>query len=100
MLNGLNMLMHASLACWALLSIIKHLSFLSVLFRNFLKKHLSLPTGNGLEGALELHLVDAMVGGLAVGAALGDGLLTGTAADAHAVNDESLLGAVSLSPEK
>jgi len=51
--------------------------------------------GNGLEGALELHLVDAMVGGLAVGAALGDGLLTGTAADAHAVNDESLLGAVS-----
>ena len=53
-----------------------------------------------MKGALELHLVDAVVGGLAVGAALGDGLLTGTAADAHAVNDESLLGAVSLSPEK
>ena len=54
-------------------------------------------TCDGLERALEFHLVDTMMSGLAVGAALGDGLLAGTTADAHAVDDESLLGAITLS---
>ena len=56
----------------------------------------SLRTGDGLKRALELHLVDTMMSGLAVGATFGDGLLAGTTADAHAVDDESLLGAVTL----
>jgi len=53
---------------------------------------------DGLERALEFHLVDTMMSGLAVGAALGDGLLAGTTADAHAVDDESLLGAITQTP--
>jgi len=54
--------------------------------------------GDGLKRALELHLVDTMMSGLAVGATFGDGLLAGTTADAHAVDDESLLGAVTQAP--
>jgi len=54
--------------------------------------------GDRLKRTLELHLVDTMVSGLAIGATLGNGLLAGTAADAHAVDDESLLGAVTQSP--
>jgi len=50
---------------------------------------------NGLERALEFHLIDSMVSGLAVRAALGNGLLTRTAADADAVDHKPLLGAVS-----
>jgi len=53
---------------------------------------------DGLKRALEFHLVDTMMSGLAVGAALGDGLLAGTTADAHAVDDESLLGAITQTP--
>ena len=49
-----------------------------------------------MKRALEFHLVDTMMSGLAVGAALGHGLLAGTATNAHAVDDESLLGAVTL----
>ena len=41
-------------------------------------------------------MVDAVVSGLAIRASLGDGLLAGTAANADAVDDESLLRAVSL----
>jgi len=52
---------------------------------------------DGLKRALELHLVDAVVSGLAIRASLGDGLLAGTAANADAVDDESLLRAVSQS---
>jgi len=54
--------------------------------------------GDGLKRALELHLVDTMMSGLAVGATFGDGLLAGTTADAHAVDDESLLGAITQTP--
>jgi hypothetical protein len=50
--------------------------------------------GGGLEGALVLELVHTLVGGLAVGGALGDGPLAATAADAHAVDDVALLGLV------
>jgi len=53
--------------------------------------------GNGLKRALELHLVDAVVSGLAVGASFGHGLLAGTAANSDAVDDESLLRAISQS---
>jgi len=53
--------------------------------------------GNRLKRALELHLVDAMMGGLAVSASLGHGLLAGTAANTDAIDDESLLRAVSQS---
>jgi len=54
--------------------------------------------GDRLKRALEFHLVDAMMSGFAVRAAFGDGLLAGTAADAHAVDDETLLGAVAQAP--
>jgi len=47
-----------------------------------------------LERALELHLVDSVVSGLAIRATLGNGLLARTTADTHSVNDESLLSAV------
>jgi len=50
--------------------------------------------GDGLERALEFHLVDTVMSGFAVCAAFSDRLLAGTAANAHAVNDETLLGAV------
>ena len=53
-------------------------------------------TGDGLERALEFHLVDTVMSGFAVCAAFSDRLLAGTAANAHAVNDETLLGAVTL----
>ena len=53
-------------------------------------------TGDGLERALEFHLVDTVMSGLAIGATFGNGLLARTATDAHAVNDESLFGAVAL----
>jgi len=53
--------------------------------------------GDGLERALELHLVDTVVSGLAISAALGNGLLAGTTADTNAVDDKSLLGAVAQS---
>ena len=53
-------------------------------------------TGDGLKWTLEFHLIDAMVGRLAISASLGDGLLAGTTANADAVNDESLLRAISL----
>ena len=49
-----------------------------------------------MERALELHLVDTVVSGLAISAALGDGLLAGTTADTNAVDDKSLFGAVAL----
>merc|ERR1719282_1549196 len=53
--------------------------------------------GDGLKWTLEFHLIDAMVGRLAISASLGDGLLAGTTANADAVNDESLLRAISQS---
>ena len=40
-----------------------------------------------------------MMSGLAVSATLGNRLLSGTAANAHAIDDESLLGAVPLKDE-
>jgi hypothetical protein len=51
--------------------------------------------GNALEVSLGLDLVDSVVGGLAIGGALGDLLLAATTADTDAVDQESLLGAVS-----
>ena len=53
-------------------------------------------TSDGLEGALEFHLVDTVMSGFAVRAAFGDRLLAGSTANAHAVDDETLLGAVTL----
>merc|ERR1719259_852820 len=53
--------------------------------------------GDGLERALELHLVDTVVSGLAISAALATGFLAGTTADTNAVDDKSLLGAVAQS---
>lgn len=46
--------------------------------------------GRGLERALVLELVHSLVGRLAVGGALGDGLLAAAAADADAVDDIAL----------
>jgi len=54
--------------------------------------------GNGLERALEFHLVDTMMSGLAVSAAFGNGLLAGSTANAHAVDDETLFGTIAQAP--
>jgi len=50
---------------------------------------------DGLERALEFHLVDTMMSWLAIGAAFGNGLLARSASDADAVDHETLLGAIS-----
>jgi len=50
--------------------------------------------GDGLEGSLEFHLVDSVVSRLAISAAFGDGLLAGSAANANAVDHETLLRAI------
>jgi len=54
--------------------------------------------GDRLQRALEFHLVDTMMSRFAVSAAFGNWLLAGTAADAHAVDDETLLGSVAQAP--
>jgi len=51
-----------------------------------------------LKRALEFHLVDTVMGWLAISAALGNGLLARSASDANAVDHESLLGAISQTP--
>jgi hypothetical protein len=48
----------------------------------------------GLERTLVLELVHSLVGGLAIGGALGDRLLAATTTDTHAVDDIALLGLV------
>ena len=51
---------------------------------------------NALETALGLELVHTLVGGLAVGSALGSGSLAATAADTDAVDHVALLSLVAL----